>query len=599
MNKRILLGLTLLILSTGLTAQASVLLTLTPQGSVSGIPGATVGWGYRVHNDTSDWILISNSDFKPPPGLASASGDYFVDTQVKLAPGASHEEPFNAATKTGIRYVVIDALANPGDSATGNLFLAYESFSADPDVVDSVDCYLNSGTTNEVAASVTVTGTAVVSATNPSSYGDAVSFTASVKPSDATGAVNFKDGATSISGCSSIPLTNGSAVCTTTALLPGSHTITADYGGDSTYVPSTGTLTGGQAVGKGLPILSVTNTPVTYDGNDHTATVVCAGGGAASNILIGGAATQVTPGIYPVTADCADSSNYNSVTGAAAGAFVISPPSTVSVTIQTDPAGRTFTVNGDLTVWSAPHTFEWVPYSSHTITLPSPQNESAGTRYDFLSWSTGGAQNSTITAPPSGSDTYTASFSTKYKLSTSASNGAMAPAGESYYAPDTPVTVTVAPLFGYHVTGWTVNGVFTPSTAVSIPVIVSLPTTSVSATLEGGTPILSAALFAKPTSGGNSAVNWTYRLTNKGTGPAASARIDRLTVTQTLPATPQCTVTVGTLTTGKNIPAGGTGDFAVPVTFSGCTSSYRFTGVISYSDGGSAAGSLTLKNLSP
>ena len=269
----------------------------------------------------------------------------------------------------------------------------------------------------------------------------------------------------------------------------------------------------------------------------------------------------------------------------------------VNITVRTSPDGLGYSVDGQNYVGS--RTFSWTPGSSHTIATPSPQSEASGARYFFATWSDNGAQSHNYIVPAT-PGTVTANFSTQYKLRTSANFGATAPAGESYYAPDTPVTVTVAPLFGYHVTGWTVNSVFTPSTAVSFPVTVSQPTTTVSATLEGGTPILSAALVAKPVSGGNGTVYWTYRLTNKGTGPAATARINRLTVTQTLPTAPKCTVTVGALPTSQNIPANnGTADFPIPVTFSGCSSSYRFTGVVSYSDGGNAAGSLTLKNLGP
>ena len=48
-------------------------------------------------------------------------------------------------------------------------------------------------------------------------------------------------------------------------------------------------------------------------------------GGSASNILTGGAATQTNAGTYAVTANFTptDTTNYNSLTGASAGNFVI------------------------------------------------------------------------------------------------------------------------------------------------------------------------------------------------------------------------------------------------------------------------------------
>jgi hypothetical protein len=51
-----------------------------------------------------------------------------------------------------------------------------------------------------------------------------------------TGTVTFRDGATVLG---SVPLSGGTAQLTTSALSPGHHTLTAEYGGDATYAPST------------------------------------------------------------------------------------------------------------------------------------------------------------------------------------------------------------------------------------------------------------------------------------------------------------------------------------------------------------------------
>ncbi len=78
-------------------------------------------------------------------------------------------------------------------------------------------------------------------------------------------------------------------------------------------------------VNKSAPTASVINSPVTYDGTAKTAAVTCSGGGVASNITTGGAASQINIGSYPVIADCAASANYNAATGLFAGDFVINP----------------------------------------------------------------------------------------------------------------------------------------------------------------------------------------------------------------------------------------------------------------------------------
>src|SRR5207247_1795870 len=70
------------------------------------------------------------------------------------------------------------------------------------------------------------TTTTVSSSPNPSTYGQNVTFTATVSPSSATGTVQFFDGSTSLG---SATLTGGSASVSTSSLSVGSHSITATY----------------------------------------------------------------------------------------------------------------------------------------------------------------------------------------------------------------------------------------------------------------------------------------------------------------------------------------------------------------------------------
>ncbi len=87
-------------------------------------------------------------------------------------------------------------------------------------------------------------GTALTSATNPSTFGQSVTFTATVTGNAPTGTVAFKDGANTIAGCSSVSFTGGTsnspnAVCATAALSTGTHSITAVYSGDASNSGST------------------------------------------------------------------------------------------------------------------------------------------------------------------------------------------------------------------------------------------------------------------------------------------------------------------------------------------------------------------------
>jgi hypothetical protein len=83
------------------------------------------------------------------------------------------------------------------------------------------------------------TTTALSSSPNPSTFGQTVTMTATVKsagPATPTGRVVFNDGTTWIGAAN---LSGGVATTTTSKLAVGSHSITAAYGGDSVSGKST------------------------------------------------------------------------------------------------------------------------------------------------------------------------------------------------------------------------------------------------------------------------------------------------------------------------------------------------------------------------
>lgn len=96
------------------------------------------------------------------------------------------------------------------------------------------------------------TQTTVITSNASTSQGESVTFTATVvsnpagNPNTLTGTVDFFDGALPggipIGGCTGVTLTSGQAQCTTAALPPGVHTITARYNGDGNFDPSEGTV---------------------------------------------------------------------------------------------------------------------------------------------------------------------------------------------------------------------------------------------------------------------------------------------------------------------------------------------------------------------
>ena len=105
------------------------------------------------------------------------------------------------------------------------------------------------------------TSTGVVSNANPSVFQQMVTYTVTVasQPQSScvpTGTVTLLDGGVPIA--SNLPLSSGTATFTTTALSVGGHSITASYGGDSNFNPSSSSALS-QTVNKASTALSISS----------------------------------------------------------------------------------------------------------------------------------------------------------------------------------------------------------------------------------------------------------------------------------------------------------------------------------------------------
>jgi hypothetical protein len=160
------------------------------------------------------------------------------------------------------------------------------------------------------------TTTTLASSANPSAAGQSVSFTASVTGSNPTGNVAFKDAGSPLSGCSAVALTGSgntrTAVCATSALAVGVHSITADYAGDasngsssssalSQTVKASTTTTIASSLNPSISGNSVTFT-ATVNGSAPSGTVAFTSDGAS---IAGCASAALTGSGNSRTATCA------------------------------------------------------------------------------------------------------------------------------------------------------------------------------------------------------------------------------------------------------------------------------------------------------
>ena len=125
----------------------------------------------------------------------------------------------------------------------------------------------------------------------------------------------------------------------------------------------------------------------------------------------------------------------------------------VAVTVNTNPAGRSFSVNGN--PFSSAQTFNFTVGSNVLLATTSPQAGAAGTQYVFANWSDMGAISHSITVPP-GPITITGTFTTQFQLTTAAgTGGTVTPATGSFFDSGTVVNVTATPNAGFVFSSWT------------------------------------------------------------------------------------------------------------------------------------------------
>ncbi len=196
-----------------------------------------------------------------------------------------------------------------------------------------------SGSTSQVVSQVS-SATAVASSLNPSAYGQAVNFTATVTGSSPTGTVQFYVDSALFDTES---LVSGSATSISTATLTaGTHTVTATYSGDTINSGSTGTLAGGQTVDSAGTTVSVGSSlnPSNFNQSVTFTATITADNGAVKGRKPNGGKPKVVAGTV----------TWSSNTGCGTTSVTAGYPGTATCTTSSLPAGTdtvTANYNGD------------------------------------------------------------------------------------------------------------------------------------------------------------------------------------------------------------------------------------------------------------
>lgn len=131
-------------------AHAGVVLSLIPaNGVISGAPGQTIGWGFDLTSDPTDWTSITGtidlSESNPLGVFTDFIGPQGGPSGGALDPGAPDWiQAFSGSLFTGLGSYAIDPFAPVGQTDNGMFLVQYESFSADPATCGS--CLVSSGT---------------------------------------------------------------------------------------------------------------------------------------------------------------------------------------------------------------------------------------------------------------------------------------------------------------------------------------------------------------------------------------------------------------------------------------------------------------------
>jgi MBG domain (YGX type)/Bacterial Ig-like domain (group 3)/Galactose oxidase, central domain len=323
-------------------------ITVAAQTPSPVVAGNTASYTVTVHfngNSNSCPVTLSAS---PMPAGASAT---FTTNPVTGQGGQDLPSTLSISTTAGT------TLPNTYNfTITGTRGAACQGGGAEPTVATTL-----------VVAAPAATTTAVTSSSNPSVYGNPVTFTATVSSTTTpTGSVNFN-----IAGIGIVAGTPGATTATTatwtyttsaSALTAGNHSVLASFTHTGSFGDSSGTLTGGQQVNQ-RPATWTTNAASKMYGDPDPAPLTT---GSGSGFLV---ADGVTATYSRVAGESASPPTYHIIA-------TLSPAGVLSNYSITN-AGAEFTINKRPATWTTNN-------NSKTYGDPDPAPLTTGSGSGFL-----------------------------------------------------------------------------------------------------------------------------------------------------------------------------------------------------------------------
>ena len=214
----------------------------TFQGAAYVFTRAGSTWSQQqVLSDTTTGT--ANDWFGGSVSLSSNGNTALIGAYNKKIGANTYQGAAYVFTRTGTTWSQQQILTDTATGAANDLFGKSVALSSNGNTALIGAYWKKIGANNYQGAAYTfaLPSLAITLTVNPvstSTYGQAVTLTATFSSTNATGTVDFKDGSTTLNG-SPVIVTNGVATFITSGLSTGSHTFTAAYSGNSNYAGST------------------------------------------------------------------------------------------------------------------------------------------------------------------------------------------------------------------------------------------------------------------------------------------------------------------------------------------------------------------------